>query len=136
MRTRQELIEDAARRLARSGFEVAILSVRGDRHGRAFGWCDLLAAHEGQRAALLVCVTGPGRDHKDPLPLILSSASAKAWLTAKGQIEIWRCHPKTRAGRDGEVTRQPIRLESLDKPDTRQPALSWAEAFGHRGAQS
>ena len=80
-----------------------------------------------QHTALIVAVTGPCKDRGDVLPLILTSPSARAWLSVRGHyLEVWRCHPAVGGGI--EVQRQPVRRESLGRPDQRPlpaGALSW-----------
>jgi hypothetical protein len=82
--TQRERVEEAAARLRKGGREVAVVE-------RLWGFGDLLAMNADEHVALLVCLTGAGRERNDPLPTILASGAAKAWLSVAGHhLEVWR----------------------------------------------
>jgi hypothetical protein len=125
------LVREAANRLRKGGWTVAVLP------GRIFSFGDILAIDARQRVALLVSVAGPAKARDDVLPTILNSAAAKGWLTIPGnQLEVWRVHPPRHGIGGVAMDRQPVRAESLDRPDQKPSAevLCWRAAHGGHDA--
>jgi hypothetical protein len=124
-----QIIEQAVSRLLRSGWLATAVSLAGGKHCRVFGWLDVVAIDADQKTLLAVCCAGPPGDEEDVLTLIRASPSARAWLTAGGQLEIWRRGVQTRPRGVGESHRQPIRIESLDdRPGPPAPRWDWSDA--------
>jgi hypothetical protein len=136
MPTQRQLVELATDRLRKGGWQVVVVSLAGNRHKPPFGWLDVVAVNGPQRTCLALCVDRPAKHNRtdDPLPRVLASPAARAWLSVPGnQLEVWRVFPETVRGQPAKIDRHPISLASLARPGPPQPTLSWADAFGSHG---